>query len=376
MFRRARILAALAAASWPAAGCGMDLPLEERIAGVRPLAVRVEVADPARADTDPVRAEALPFETVRLFPFVVDEQGAFELPRIEAELEPRWIVCNLAPIEGLGSCLANLTPLEPGDVPACPEVDPTMFDPAGDLPTFPSPCELVGGTASQPEFVVPFAPAYLFGGDIEVTMVGHVPGDGETDRCYEELLAGGLAADPGCLFVTQRVSVGPDAVLIDLARQLGLPEIEGLGGVPDPLPEANTHPRIVTFVVRELDEDGNELAVFQPARGEVIEVTAGHQLDLETQAPEDDLQSYPVQTEDGFTEDEETYSGSWFSTWGVLLSPSSDDPLSLNSWSLQRGDQDEEGEVPPGGRATLYYVLRDGRGGVDWWWFHAEVAAP
>ena len=379
MSRRAPLLLLAWAILPTVVGCGMDLPLEERIAGLRPLAVRVEVDDPTVADGDPVRAEALPFETVRLYPFIVDTDGPLDQQRVESELEPRWLACNLAPIEGLGSCLANAAPLQPGDVPACPQVDlgaidPT--DPTAELPTFPSPCEITGGTPYQPEFTVPFDPVYLFGGDIEVTMVGHRPDAGDTDRCYEQLLAGGTRADAACLFITQRVAVGPDAVLIDLASQLGLPEIEGLGDLPDPLPDADTHPRIQSFVVRELDATGNEVAVFQPARGEVIQVAAGHQLDMETQAPEGDLQSYPIQTEDGFTDDDEAYEGAWYTTWGTLLSDSSDDPLSLNSWTLQRGEQDEEGDVPPGNRATLFYVLRDGRQGVDWWWFHADVAAP
>lgn len=366
-------LATLAVALVTAA-CGMDLPLEERIAGVRPLAVRVEIDDPDVADGDPVRTEGLPFDNVRIYPFIADVDGPFELPRIESDLQPRWLACNLAPIEGLGSCLANTAPLEPADVPECPPVDLSAVDPAaGEFPTFPSPCEITTGTPSQPEFTIPFDAAYLFGGDIEVTMVAHLPGEGDTDRCFEQLLAGGTNSDPACLFVASRVPVGPDSVLIDLAAQFGLPEIEGLGALPDPLPDPDTHPRIQNFVVRELDEDGNEVAVFQVERGAAITVAAGHQLDIETQAPEEDLQVYPIPTEDGFVEDDEAYTGLWYTTWGTLLSSSSDDPLSLNSWSLERGAQDEEGDLPPGERATLFYVLRDGRNGVDWWWFHADV---
>ncbi len=369
------VLAALCVTVGVGAGCGMDLPLEERIASLRPLAIRVEVDDPTAGEEDPVRAEALPFETVRLVPFIVDPEGPLELQRIADELEPRWIACNMAPIEGVGSCVSNAAPLDPADVPQCPIVDFAAIDPAsGELPTFPSPCEIVTGTASQPEFTVPFDFAYLIGGDVEVTMVGHLPESGDTDRCYEQLLAGGTRAGEECLFVAQRVAIGPDGVLLDLASQFGIPELEGLGEVPDPLPDADTHPRIDTFVVRELDENGTEVAVFAPARGEVIEVQAGHQLDIETMAPEADLQTFPIPTEDGFVDEQESYDGLWYTTWGTLLSNSSDDPLSLNSWSLERGEQDDEGDVPPGGRATLFYVLRDGRQGVTWWWFHADVA--
>lgn len=370
-----RSASALAVLLGSTVGCGMGLPFEERIAGLRPLALRVEVDDPSAGEDDPVKAEALPFDTVRAVPFFVDVEGPLELPAIAETLEPRWIVCNLAPIEGLGSCLANAAPLQPADVPECPAVDVSAIDPeSGELPMFPSPCEVTGGTAAQPEFVVPLDINYLFGGDIELTMVGHLPDSGDTDRCYEQLLDGGTEADSSCLFVTQRVAVGPDGVLTDLASQLGLPEIEGIGDVPDPLPAPDTHPRIQSFVVRELDAEGNELAVFQPQRGEVINVSAGNQLDIETQAPEGDLQTFPIPTEDGFVDEDEAYDGRWYTTWGTLLSDSSDDPLSLNSWTLERGEQDEEGDLPPGGRATMFYVLRDGRQGVDWWWFHAEVS--
>lgn len=373
--RGPRWVAALATAL-VAAGCGMGLPLEERIAGIRPLAVRVEIDDPAVADGDPVRTEGLPFDNVRMYPFIADVDGPLELPRIEDELQPRWLACNLGPNEGLGSCLASTAPLSPSDVPECPPVDLAAIDPAaGEFPTFPSPCEITTGTASQPEFTIPFDFGFLFGGDIEVTMVAQQPGEGNagTDECFEQLLAGTNNFDSGCFYVASRVPVGPDAVLIDLASQFGLPEIEGLGEFPDPVPDPDTHPRIQNFVVRELDEDGNEVAVFQVERGGAINVKAGNQLDIETQAPEDDLQIYSIPTEDGFVDEQESYEGLWYTTWGTLLSSSSDDPLSLNSWSLERGEQDEEGNLPPGDRATLFYVLRDGRNGVDWWWFHADV---
>ncbi|MGH1348302.1 MAG: hypothetical protein ACRBN8_42495 [Nannocystales bacterium] len=367
------LVAALATASVTAA-CGMDLPLEERIAGVRPLAIRVEIEDADAADGEPVRTEGLPFDNVRMYPFIADVDGPFELQRIEDELQPRWLVCNLAPIEGLGSCLAAAAPLSPSELPECPPVDLASLDPdADEFPTFPSPCELTAGTASQPEFTIPFDIGYLIGGDIEVTMVAQLPDRADTDTCVEQLLAGETNFESGCLYVTSRVPVGPDSVLLDLAAQFGLPEFDGLPEPPDTQPDPDTHPRIQNFVVRDLDAAGNEVAVFQVERGDVITVAAGHELDIETQAPEDDLQVYVIPTEDGYVEEDEAYTGLWYTTWGTLLSSSSDDPLSLNSWSLERGAQDDEGTLPPGERATLFYVLRDGRNGVDWWWFHVDV---
>jgi hypothetical protein len=49
--------------------------------------------------------------------------------------------------------------------------------------------------------------------------------------------------------------------------------------------------------------------------------------------------------------------------------------MSRNEWTLEIGQQDED-EAPPDGRATLFYVLRDGRNGVDWWWISVEVPLP
>ena len=39
---------------------------------------------------------------------------------------------------------------------------------------------------------------------------------------------------------------------------------------------------------------------------------------------------------------------------------------------MERGTQDEDDE-PPDGRAHLFYVLRDSRLGVEWWWLEVEV---
>ncbi len=361
-----------------ALGCGMGLPLEERIASTRPLAIRIEVDDPSASDDDPVRVEALPLEQVRLVPLIVDEEDKLSQEDIATQMEPRWIAC-IAAVEGLGSCLTSLLPLDIADIPACPIVDPTEFDPAsGEFPEAVSPCELTGGTPSQPEFVVPFDVAYLLGGDIEVTMVAHDPDGGDTQRCYERLLRGDANFDGDCIYVVQRVPVGPDTVLLELAAELGLPDLGGFGGdLPDPPPDPDDNPRIATFAVEEFDENDNSVGMFMPARGEVISVTAGHRLDVTTTAPRSELQTYFIQQNNNeFQEDQEAYDGRWFTTWGELLNDTSDDPLSLNSWTLVRGEQDDEGDTPPGERATLYYVLRDGRQGVDWWWFHIDVTPP
>jgi hypothetical protein len=365
------------AALFALGACAEGLPLVERIASTRPLAVRVEAVE---VGADPVRAEALPLlDTVRIVPLIVDPAGALPPDVITAQMDPVWLGCALQPIEGLFSCLSNALPLAPEDVPECPAFDPSMLDPSGaQLPTLPSPCFIASTPVAEPEFRVPLDVAFLLGGDLELTMVAHVPGAGDTQACLEQLLgeAGSIARD--CVFVTQRVAVGPDGQLLELAEQFGVPDVSQFGVIPDEIPEPDTHPRITSVSVRVLDEDGALIATHLTSRegGVPIAVKVGQRLDIEAIAPQSDLQTYLIPRDmTSFDERTESYEGSWFITWGTLLSPTSDDPLSLNSWTIHRGEQDET-DLPPDGLARLFYVLRDDRQGVDWWSFEVAVEEP
>jgi hypothetical protein len=221
---------------------------------------------------------------------------------------------------------------------------------------------------------VPLDPTYLLGGDIEVTMVGHRPDETSTAACLETVLGGGNPAE-GCLYVTQRLAVGPDAALLELAKQFGLPD-SALPPGPDEVPDADRNPRITEIRVAAFDgkaEDAASLGTFVPATGEVIELPWGARLEIEAEASPDDLQTYLVVGDAGnFTERAEFFVGSWFVTWGGLLAPNSDDPLSQNTWTLEAADQDET-DVPETGLATLIYVLRDDRQGVTWTHFQVRV---
>jgi hypothetical protein len=42
---------------------------------------------------------------------------------------------------------------------------------------------------------------------------------------------------------------------------------------------------------------------------------------------------------------------------------------------LTPGEQDET-ETPPDDIARMYYVVRDGRQGVNWFWFELETTLP
>lgn len=368
-----RISLVTAALALVTTACGDGLPLVERIANTRPLAVRVEVQEAAMRGDVAARAEALPLETVTLEPLFVDPAGLLDAATIIADLEPVWLSCDLQPTQGLFGCLSDAAPLEADDIVDCP---PPSFAPPGPegFEAPPSPCWIRPADVARPELTVGISPTYLLGGDVEVTMIGHRPDESSTEACIDAVLGGG-DPDPGCLIVAQRVAVGPDAALLELAEQFGVPA-SALPPGPDEVPDPDRHPRLTGVRVAAFESTDTNAAMtgtFTPAVGEIIEVQWGSRLEIEAEASQDDLQTYLVPGDAGdFTPRTEYYNGSWFVTWGSLLSPSSDDPLSQNTWTLVAGDQDET-DLPPGDVATLVYVLRDDRQGVVWSHFGVRV---
>ncbi|MBX7082958.1 MAG: hypothetical protein K1X88_27380 [Nannocystaceae bacterium] len=371
--RRALVTTALLAAAAPA--CGEGLPPEERIASVRPLAVRVEVDEPAPPADVGTMAEAMPRSTAHLRPFIVDPYGPLTTDRIAQELEPVWLACNLQPVQGLLGCLQEAVPLQPSAVPACPPPDLGGFDPStGMLPTTPSPCRIETDDPATPAYTIPLDGGYLVGGDIEVTMVAHTTATITTAACLEQLLLD-RDPDPGCLYVTQRLAVGPDAKLIELAQQFGVPA-DALPPLPDPIPDPDRNPRIDAVTVSAYADEtvtAKRLLEVTVETGDVLELPWGARVELEVQGHEADLQQYVVPgDDDSFSTRDETFSGRWFVTWGTLLAPTSDDPLAINTWTLMPGPRDST-DVPPYALATLYYVLRDDRQGVTWTHFQIRV---
>jgi hypothetical protein len=353
--------------------CGEGLPLVERIANTRPLAVRVEVQDAAMRGDQAARTEALPLETVTIEPLFVDPAGLLDAATIAAEIEPVWLSCDLQPTQGLFGCISEAVPVSAEDIVDCP---PPLLE-APDLEGFeapPSPCWLRPADPAKPELTVGISPTYLLGGDIEVTMVGHRPGASSTPACLDALLSAG-DPDADCLYVTQRVAVGPDAALLELAEEFGIPP-SSLPPGPDEVPDADRHPRLQEVRVAVFESAADDAAmtgVFTPTPGEILEIAWGSRLEVEAEASPDDLQTYLVPGDAGdYTPRTEFYEGSWFVTWGELLSPSSDDPLSQNTWTLVAGTQDET-DLPEGEVATLVYVLRDDRQGVTWSHFAVRV---
>lgn len=385
MIRRRHHLAALLVPLGLGTACAMDLPISERIIDERPLAMRVEVVDPLATADQPVRAEALPIETIRVIPFIVDADGPISPERIETEIEPVWLACPLQPLQGIFACLSAQLPLSLDEIEDCPPVDFTALDPSsGELPAVPTPCRMAGGTAAEPSMQVPLDFNFFLGGDLEITMIGHRPGASSTEACASALLSE-QPLSRECLYTVQRASIGPDGEILRLAADAGLADLDQLGPIPsdDEIPDPDTHPRVQSFRVVVTDEDvtrddlvrlleeGDAIDVM---RGDTITVAAGQTLVIETTAPEEDQQPYFISADGGFASRNEFFAGNWYRTWGTLLANDSDDAVSYNTWQMVPGEQDDtSSDLPPEGIATLYYVLRDDRQGVDWWWFNVQV---
>lgn len=377
--RTARLRLSLAFGTGLAA-CGGDLPVAERIATTRVLAVRSEVIGPLTPDDPELgpRCEALPFERVRLTPFVATPTGPLDLAG--PDFDPVWIACNLGPGQGLFACLKSALPLKLADIPACPVPSFTDLDPTSmALPEPPSPCVLPADDSDDgvQDFTVPLASALLIGGDVEITMISRSPGSPDTAACAEDLLAGDSELPNDCLYAVQRVSVGPIERLLALAADFGVMLPPELGEPPPPeqIPDSDRNPRILDFSVVRVGPDGVGTDLGPQPRGAVIAADLGDTLKISTNIPEGDLQDFEVPINGGAGGSEtqtETLDGSWFRSWGDLLANGSDDIMSIDDWTLVPGNQDEQ-QTPPDGRATLFYVVRDSRLGVDWWWISVEV---
>jgi hypothetical protein len=342
------------------------LPDPNQIIRTRVLAVRTSVTQPLLPDMEPTtRAQALPFETVEIEPFIVGPDGPID----PDSLDPVWLACELLPGSTLLTCLQDAMPLELDEIPECPAPDfgALMGD---ELPSPPSPC--VVGRTGVPSHTVPLSVNTFVGGSVELTMIAGDDGT-STDACARPFLDGEYELPNECLYAVQRLTIGPPEYFAHVLSQLGF-EIPGFEA-PDPedVPEPDRNPRISTFEASVLDEDGEPGDATALAPGDVIELDLDETLRIDVTQPEDDLQEFlvPVNNGESFETDTEAYSAQWYRSWGRLLNGSSNDPESYNEWTFVEDVQDETRE-PEDDRAFMYYVVRDGRQGVAWWWFEAR----
>ncbi|WP_146658256.1 hypothetical protein [Enhygromyxa salina] len=361
--------------SFVATGCAQDLPDARVIISHRVLAIQTAVTAspfPDQApDPDRPKAQALPFETVTITPYIVNELGIVD----PDSLDVVWLACELTPGLGLFACISAATPVALEDIPDCtaPSFDALTGD---ELPELVSPCVI--GREGTPEYVAPLSANVFVSGAIELTMIAGVPGGTSTDTCAAELLRGEYDLPNDCLYAVQRLNIGPVELLLSLAASFGL-EIPGFE-VPDPedIPEPDHNPRISQVRVGVINDEGEQVGNAQIVPfGGVVSAPREVRLQVEVDSPEEDLQTFviPVNNGESYEERDEAYQGDWYRTWGELLSGTSDDPMSYNQWVLTQGEQDET-EAPVDGRARMYYVVRDGRQGVNWFWFEVEVTEP
>lgn len=370
------VAGALAAAAPVAiAGCGMSLPSPSLVLNRRPLAVRVDVVGPIVPDDPQLapRAQALPFEEVLITPFVVDEEG----PVAPADLDGIWFACPLGPTQASFDCITDATPVELADVPDCePPPDMTEID----FDMIPQPQGLcIIGREGAPRYTVPLDANIISGGRVELTFIAGVPEGSSTQKCADRLLSGDFKLPDDCVFASQEISVGPLERLFELAEQFGIDLPPGFEVPPeDEIPDFDRHPRIDFFEGSVVPESLST----ERDRREAIPLGGSYRADLgeilrfDTSSPAEDLQTFFIRSSDGSTREEmEFLEGRWFRDWGRLLSDGSNDLVSFNELEMRKSGNDDD-ETPSEDQVFVYYVLRDGRAGVTWWWFSVETPAP
>lgn len=341
--------------------CDGDLPDRYRVVERRIVAARLA------ADGDDTRAEVLPEDVLTVEPMLVDPGGRIA----PADVDGLWLACALLPGQAPFACMQQAMPIAPGDIPRCPtlEPEPSWTDPA----PFPSPCVMPRQRDGTATLGVPPTPTLLASGALELTFIAGTAGGTSTEDCATELLRGEYDVPVDCLYGVHVAPIGPSHALVERAAQRGL----ALPEVPTP-PEGadgpDRNPRITRFdaaVRSPEDARGEPVAI---ARGDILEVRRGDILELETTSPAEDLQRYAVPVDGGAALDvaTEAYEGRWFITWGELQSDVSLDPESINEWTIDAADDDDDAG-PVDGLAHLTYVVRDGRSGVAWWWFSVRV---
>ncbi len=356
-------------------GCSQDLPDERLIIAPRVLSISTNVVFSPTSEPDapglPPKVQALPFDTVKISPLIVTPEGVVAQEDLAAAHDPIWIACELAPGSGLFGCISKAMPTALGDLPDCLVPSPLDLSDRG-LPEFPTPCIIAREGA--PEFVVPLTANMLIGGDFEITMIASSKGGTSTDACASPFLNDEHRLPDDCLYGVQRLSLGPREQLAALIEQFGGPSAGLDSGSQSDVPAPDRAMHIADFTVIRIDPEGEILG--QPVfleRGDSIRVGLGETIRIDVSSPKDDLQSYfiPINNGEDFEERTETYDAAWYRTWGSMLSGSSNDPDSYNEWTLLPSGQDDQ--LIPDAPIHLYYVVRDGRQGVNEYWFSVEI---
>jgi len=336
--RRAGLGALLAAACTP--------PIEPSwlLTGARELALDVEVVEqgpygaPIEAGPRTAR-DALPLDTLRLRPAVVDADGPIDTDTLEAT----WLMCA-----GIGSCLLQ-APLT--DRPTCTgeEIQP------------PEPCRFFdGGTArlTLADFPreLPAEEASVF--DLldgpTISFVASAPDGPGLDGCIARFDA--RERLDGCLMMERVLGLGPLGELVDQLVLLGIDP--GIGEEAETLLSRprNHNPAVEQFRV----ELGGEPMVV--AAGSVVAVPRDQSIVLTVETTDADLDGYEVMLGDETALLTDDLEAEWWLDREVDL----EDPAYGQLWvRLQAGAAT--------GTVRAYAVLRDSRGGEGWGWLDLEI---
>ncbi|MEM6294812.1 MAG: hypothetical protein AAGA54_26305 [Myxococcota bacterium] len=304
---RLSLLAALGVAA-----CGIDLPEEALLEGPRVLAVRIVPEESEDARPSAALAPGTPASTETL---IVDDLG----PHDPSSMSALWVACPLGAGRPAFSCLQEAVPVDRDALPACPE---------GDDPTQPLPAPCILSEAIEPNFTVPAFEEALSGARLELTLVLALDSHDDVDACADALFRGDYDTPEGCIYTSYALT---------------------LTGLEQP---GNRHPAPGVITASAGGEPVDLVS------GTTFSVPQGQNVTLAYVPTNEDTESYEVPVNNGtsFQTLVEEPSARWFRTGGEFVA---DGPLAFTG--------DVEVALPDEG-IRVYAVLRDGRGGVGWWW--------
>lgn len=385
--------------SLPLMGCN-DLPEEAYVEYPRMLGLRASVVSSPLRSIDPQDprpfAQALPFETVQLSEWVVSPQG----PAAQGGLGGRWLACERLPQTGPGDCLRGyirdkdpilneIGPCQTSDV-GLPGRQPGA-DNSASLPTRTPPCYLPANQ-NPPQYTVPLSVNMLLGASFEFWFFVSLPNGGPgTEICIRDLLQGKHELNDNCLYGVTSLSIGPRALLENLIEAAGIdpdkldpsnPQNPGDKGPQGPqkpeapVPEGNRHPRIAqaSYTIEVDGAPVNAGQLIEP--GEVITAPLDSTVRLEIVLPASELQSFPVEVNDGedFELRTEEYESDWFYSWGSLEASNDREEVAIERWTLSPNADQTQPAKNPGDEVFAFFTVRDERGGMTWRSFKVKLS--
>lgn len=344
----AAVLATALTSLW---GCAPEISPSWKIGGIHDLAAKIAVSERGPLGQplvdDPIRPfhEALPFDTVRATPLIVDTDG----PVATEDLELQWVACDRV------ECTEAL--LDYDTLPSCEGLLPILGDGSACAAGESSTAELVLGVPPKDKTSweatdLVFPPAAIVG----IGSIRGAPGAAECQRRLADRAPLG-----SCFILHQNVAVGPAADLIAFAREQGA-EIDTTVAIPDSilLRPRNHTPAIERFSVEGLDGDAEPRVV---EMGSTLRVPPGATFTIRYLPDELDIESFEVIAADGTP-----LSGSDF----------------LQAQWFGTGDHESFDALPQLSEATvtlsgfeetsfLYVLVRDGFGSTNVGWLRLDA---